>query len=187
MAMSLLLWPLRKAAVIPAALLSATAIGAAFGTFDLSRRSVSTLIPRHGIRAGTDSVSAAAAALSAGTVLAVREMLFAPRAVAPPHLPLEGVPMRTRLSNATQLFMVRVGCVYCMVCWENSCCAASAPRLTLNLAALCATLSAPLSFLGRVFRGWIRGCGLPVSGLVLESRCAPPDFSACFWRSGAYS
>ena len=106
----LLLWPLRKAAVIPAALLSSLALGAAFGSFDLARKGTRLLLPHStSKRSGTDAVAAASAATVAGGMLTLRELLFAPRAVPLPALRVDGAAQHLgeRLRNASVLFLVR--------------------------------------------------------------------------------
>ena len=86
----LLSWPLRKAALIPVAAISACAVGAAFGSFDLSRRATALLLPSGAEaqqRPYTTLVSSVAATGVAAAIVSVREVLLAPAPVPPLVLP----------------------------------------------------------------------------------------------------
>ncbi len=105
---AILLWPLRKAAVLPAIAIGSLAAGAAFGSYDLSRRAASALVaapaPPAQQRGGTGSFAAAASLTVTALVVAAREALFAPAPVPSPRLPLDdSVPLAQRLRNAARL------------------------------------------------------------------------------------
>jgi hypothetical protein len=105
----LVLLPLRKAAAVPALLVTGAAVGAAYGTFDLSRRFTAIFVgrPRHG---ATPPPAWAAAGVAAAAVTAFRERFLAPAVPKPPVLPLEGVPMDIRLRNLMVLALVGSRC-----------------------------------------------------------------------------
>ena len=104
----ILMWPLRQAATIPALIITTTVLGAAWGSFDLSRRFTVAIVPR---RAGAPPPSAvlcsATAMTCGGAVLWIREGLFAPRVIPPPALSIDVGPLMTRAANAATIFRVR--------------------------------------------------------------------------------
>jgi hypothetical protein len=101
-----LLWPLRKAAIIPVVGITLGAASALYGSFDLSRRVLAFAAPPHQPRrTGSNAVAYSAAAALAGTVIGAREMLFKPVIPQAPDLPLDGVPLQVRLRNASVLAM----------------------------------------------------------------------------------
>lgn len=94
-------WPLRKAALVPVVAIGATALGAAVGAFDLTRRAAAAVLPVRSRRPGTVAVAWSAAAVSGGGVLVLREVFFAPPVIPPPSLPVDvSVPLPSRLRNA---------------------------------------------------------------------------------------
>lgn len=100
---ALLLTPLRNAAVLPAMILGGTAVGAAFGSFDLSRRAVSLLVPLPGPgkeRHGTFSFASGLSFSTSMAIVAAREAMFSPVVVPPPVYPSgSNVPLFTQISN----------------------------------------------------------------------------------------
>ena len=104
--LSLLLWPVRKAALLPAAVLGGVAVGAAFGSYDLSRRAACSFIALPSdieARPGTQAFSLFTSLSFTTLLVAAREALFAPAPVPAPLLPLESGPILQRLRNAAAL------------------------------------------------------------------------------------
>jgi hypothetical protein len=114
-----LLWPLRKAALLPAVGITFAAAGGALGSFDLAKKLSKAVLPSDPtLPAGTKKAggggkggSAAdprpplivylSSAAGAAAVVAVRELMFAPVVPPAPVLPVDGsVPMQARLRNA---------------------------------------------------------------------------------------
>jgi hypothetical protein len=94
---------LRKLAYLPVATVSAVALGAAFGSFDLTRRAVASLFPPAGrARRGAVYVNAGASLTVASFLLAIREVVFLPAFVPPPAVPLGG-PSLERLRGAARV------------------------------------------------------------------------------------
>ena len=103
---ALLLWPVRKAALLPAVVLGGAALGAAYGSFDLSRRAASAVValPRAGAeRPGTAPFAAFTSLTFTTLVVAAREAMFAPAPVPTPLLPVDAGPWLQRLRNAASL------------------------------------------------------------------------------------
>lgn len=98
-----IVWPLRKAAAVPAVAIGAAALGAAVGSFDLTRSLTSMVVGRSRTsRRGTTFVATSAALGIGAGVVALREALFAPLVVPPPVLPIDGqVSMAMRIQNAS--------------------------------------------------------------------------------------
>lgn len=97
------LFSLRKLAYLPAATVSAIALGAAFGSFDLTRRCFSFAFPPHGTPRPHAALVAGGASLTvASALVAIREALFAPARVPPPAVPAGG-PLLARLRSAALL------------------------------------------------------------------------------------
>jgi hypothetical protein len=106
MLLSLLLWPLRKAALLPAAVLSSAAFGAAYGSYDLSRRAMSALVPlpaQGAERPGTTPFSLFTSFTFTCLVVAAREALLAPAPIPTPLLPVDSGPFLQRLRNSALL------------------------------------------------------------------------------------
>ena len=100
----LILFSMRKIAMLPAATVSLLALGAAFGSFNLARKSLGLAFPPKGApRPGSDLVAGGASLTVASFLVAIREVLFAPTPVPPPALPLGGLPLMSRLRNAALL------------------------------------------------------------------------------------
>lgn len=102
-------WPLRKAAILPIAGISFAALGAAYGSFKITKNAVLVMAPLpKGKKPSTGSTwTASAAALTfAGAIVGIRELAFAPKMPPSPDLPIEGVPLQVQLRNATVKAMV---------------------------------------------------------------------------------
>lgn len=100
-----LLWPLRKAALIPAIALTMGSIAASVGAINATTRllHVFVRVPPTGDgkrRRGTDVMALTAAASTATGVTAFRELFLRPRAPAAVALPIDNVSFVTRLANA---------------------------------------------------------------------------------------
>ena len=122
-------WPLRKAALVPAGecvyvsaeamhgayrhglipslfddavAISAVALGAAVGSFDLTKRVVASVLPaKTPRRPGSSTVAWSSAIASGSGILVLRELFFAPPVVPGPALPVDAsVPLVVRLRNA---------------------------------------------------------------------------------------
>lgn len=103
---AILLWPLRKAAVVPALLFTSAAVGAAYGSFDLSRRLALAFVEvpeRKREKDGTVAFALFTSLTFTGLVVAAREALFAPAPVPTPLLSVDSGPLLQRLSNAGRL------------------------------------------------------------------------------------
>jgi hypothetical protein len=103
---ALLLWPVRKAALLPAVVLGGAAVGAAYGSFDLSRRAACTVVtlpPAGAERPGTAPFAAFTSLTFTTLVVAAREAMFAPAPVPTPLLPVDSGPWLQRLRNAASL------------------------------------------------------------------------------------
>ena len=74
----LFFFSLRKLSLLPAAFASLLAAGAAFGTFDLTRRVAETQLPTRKPRPGSRLVAGATSLTAATFLVAAREALFAP-------------------------------------------------------------------------------------------------------------
>lgn len=103
---ALLMWPVRKVALLPAVVLGGAAVGAAYGSFDLSRRAacaVVTLPPPADERPGSAPFAAFTSLTFTTLVVAAREAIFAPAPVPTPLLPVDAGPWLQRLRNAASL------------------------------------------------------------------------------------
>jgi len=98
-----ILWPLRKAAIIPVVVLTVGVTGASFGSFDLARRGLGAFMPSAKKERKLTRVVAGGAAVTAmGAAVVVREALFPPHVPAPPSLGLSGsLPLAQLIRNAT--------------------------------------------------------------------------------------
>jgi hypothetical protein len=79
------------------------AVGAAIGSYDLTRRGLSFVVPAtkdSAKRKYSDLVASSSAIAVAGTVLGLREFLFKPYVPKPPALPLDNVGLMVSLRNA---------------------------------------------------------------------------------------
>jgi hypothetical protein len=100
----LVFFSLRKLAYLPIAAVSTVALGAAWGSFDLSRRTVAMLLPPAGSpRPGSSFVAGGASCTVGALIVALREVLFSPAPVAAPALPPAGAPLAQRLQGAALL------------------------------------------------------------------------------------
>jgi hypothetical protein len=103
---ALILWPLRKAALLPAAVLGGAALGAAYGSYDLSRRAACAVIPLPppgAERPGSEPFATFTALSFTALLVAAREAVFAPAPVPTPLLPVDAGPWLARLRNAAAL------------------------------------------------------------------------------------
>ena len=76
-----LVWALRKVALVPGLVITAAALGGAYGAFDMSRRIVGLVLPppTKPRRKGTAALSTLAAGMGGAAFVAARETLFASR------------------------------------------------------------------------------------------------------------
>jgi hypothetical protein len=104
--------PLRKAATIPVIGISVAMLGAAYGSYDLTRRFITIPFPSSKTPPKTSFLNPLFSYAGTGilTVLVVtaRERFLAPTVPKPPNLPLEDVPLEIRIKNATTIAMVSV-------------------------------------------------------------------------------
>ena len=104
------LWTLRKAAVIPAIGIGAVALGSSIGSFDLTYKVVSLVLPPpRKPQSGTKYVAASAAVAAGGIVVAIRELLpgFRPNIPPPPNVaPPDFTPQGLKRAYALALHSV---------------------------------------------------------------------------------
>lgn len=95
---------LRKAAIVPAAAVTAVILGSTYGTFDLAARATAaTLSFPKKRRKWTRLVASVASVPAILIAVGIRETVFAPPFVPPPDLPIEGVPLEQRIRNAAAI------------------------------------------------------------------------------------
>jgi hypothetical protein len=99
--MWLIVWPLRKAAVLPAIAIGAVVLGGTVGAFNMTHRVLSLVFPVRVRKSGSGAVAWSAAIASGSGVIAIRELFFRPPIAPPPALPVDAsLPFAVRLKNA---------------------------------------------------------------------------------------
>ena len=101
--------PLRKAATIPVIGISFILFGSAYGSYDLTRKFIILTVPKTKTppkRNWQTNLNFFFSFVLGSLTVATRERFFPPIIPKAPDLPIEGVPLETRIRNASAMAMV---------------------------------------------------------------------------------